>query len=290
MDSSSKFGINKLNEIVEHLSSISKQIKDLATLVSNYNSDIEKKDFPSTLKWLPKIDEKNKTLCSFLEKNDNLKLPYIENQTNLIKSWIEKENSLKEQRGKKYTNDTLDKIGEHFKELLLKGHYPCFSSKNFKFNLDSKKYKIHLFYGGDEEKIQTFDGWNLTDLSSTLKKFYEYFNKIELNAEIKIIFDCYNESLGKKSQLSGEWVLVNEVLSLYVEKKKNQKISLPYPDRIFFSFLIFRIFNQELIIEQKRLAKRTATHAASVKKDEHLWLPLNDDDLFGENIMYLKFL
>ena len=187
-----KFDISKLDESLTYFQTILKQIKDIQTSISNYNLELENNNYPLTLKLLPKIEDKLKKFSQTQQKFPELKIEFLENYVSQINSWISNEKNLKPKKRQHYVDSFFNQMGDHFKScnLPLNGHNPTFSSKNFKFILDSNKLKINIVYGGDEEKMHLFDGLSLTDVSLTIKNFYEYFDKLELsllNVELSVI-------------------------------------------------------------------------------------------------------
>ncbi|MBT7252461.1 MAG: hypothetical protein HN875_01855 [Candidatus Nitrosopelagicus sp.] len=79
-------------------------------------------------------------------------------------------------------------------------------------------------------------------------------------------------------------------MSEYTKIKQKTGNEVIFPERAWFSFLIYRMSeNPDLRILDKRITRRTATHAASGKSSEHLWIPTKTEDRMGENIMYLSF-
>ena len=287
----SKYDVAELNISIEFLQNVIKQVKDVKNVVADYNQELEKNNFPSTLKFLKKIEEKNKRITDILKKYQNYKIIFLENFSSSINSWIQNEKNLKGKKQENYITSFFDCLDEHFKSnnLPLSGHKPKLNSKNFYFYVVEWKLKINIFYGGDEEKFQSIDSWNLFELTSILKKFYNDFSKFNYNDELKIIYQSYEQCVKKNDQNLGEWVSINNIMKLYVEEKEKIQNKLPYPERVFFSFLISSLLDKEIVFEGKRLGKRTATHSAAVKKDEHLWLPKSSTDLQGDNVMYLKF-
>lgn len=286
-----KYDVTELNISIEFLQNMIKQVKDMKNVVTNYNQELETNNFPSTLKLLKKIQEKNNRISDILKKHQNFKILFLENYTVEIDLWIQNEKNLKGKKQENYISSFFDCLAEHFKtnNLPLNGHKPKLSSKNFYFYLDDRKLKINIVYGGDEEKFQSIDNWDLSELTSILKKFYDDFSKLNYNEELKIIYQSYEQCVKKNDQNFGAWISINEIMKLYVEEKKKIQIKLLYPERTFFSFLISSLLDKEIVFEGKRLGKRTATHSAAVKRDEHLWLPRGSNDLQGDNVMYLKF-
>lgn len=287
-----KFEVKKLNDFIEFLQTLIKPTKEHASLIQKYHAEMKQKNFPATLKLIPKLMEKNKQLIELLKRNPDSKIMQLENYLLEFEGWLSYEKNQESDRRIQYTSEFMSNLARHFKEsnLNLEGNDPKLTCKNFKFILDSIKLKINIMYGGDEEKFKSLESWNLLELTNTVKNFYDYFDKLNLQDEMKIIFDCYVSIIKSKNQQLGDWIQINEILNKYFHEKENRKIELPYSKSAIFSYLIYKITHDQVTVEQKRVGKRTATHSATIKKDEHLWIPRTNEDLVGENIMYLNFL
>ncbi len=245
------------------------------------------------MKLLPKISSKINNLDKILKQNNEIKISNLENEISKINSWIDIQKDLKLQETKKikYKEFFLDNLYEKSKSKKLKveGRFPDFHCNNFKLKLGERKFSLKLLYGGDEEKMKVFEDWNLENILNYIYNFYEFFEKINLNNELKDIHESYRNCL--KNKVSNEkYIPIIDVLLEYTKIKQNTNNKLIYPERIFFSFLIYKIAqNPELKIADERITTRTATHGASGKSNEHLWVPTKIEDLMGQNIMYLSF-
>ena len=82
------------------------------------------------------------------------------------------------------------------------------------------------------------------------------------------------------------WVSANEAESEYGIKL------ISTLNKETYDGIILAVAHKEfknLRISNKKITRRTATHTASGKSSEHLWIPGKTEDLIGENIMYLSF-
>ncbi len=288
----SKFELEEIKFAQNFIIEVGKNLKDLHSNISKYNEELGKGNFPTTLKLLKKISTKINNLTTLLKQNDKKYLISLEDQLSNIKKWINDENSLREYKKSQYKDYFLHNLFDKFKscELDVKGNFPIFKCNNFKFELDTRKMTSKLIYGGDKEKVDTFDDWNLESISHSIKNFYDYFEKIHIDEELKIIYQSYINCRNKNPESVVEWVPIFDILSEYVQTKQNVNNEFKYPEKVFFSFIIYQIFqNPNHSINGKKMGRRTATHTAAGNKNEHLWIPLNKEDLLGENIMYLSF-
>ena len=286
-----KFRLDQINNIQNYIIETGKNLKDLHMNISKYNDELDKNNFPATLKLLEKISLKINNLNKILKENDEIKITNLENELGKINTWLDNQKDLKLQKDKKikYKEFFMDNLDEksNSKKLKVKRIISGFRCNNFKLKLDERKFTIKLLYGGDEEKIKTSEDWDLENLLNYINDFYEFFKKIDISEELKVIHESYGNCLKGNDN---DWVPVIDILSEYTKIKKSTKSKLIYPDRICFSFLIYKISeNPELKVLEERLTKRTATHGASSKTNLHLWIPTEIQDLLGENIMYLSF-
>ena len=293
MSKNEKFSLEQISNIQNFINEISKNLKDLDSSILKYNKELDKENFPATLKLLPKISLKINNLNKILKQNNEIKITHLENEIFKINMWLDEQKDLKLQENKKmkYKQFFLDNLYEKSKsrKLEFEGRFPGFNSNNFKLKLDEKKFNSKLVYGGDEEKMKMFEDWELEPILNFINSFYEFFEKINLNNELKNIHESYRNCLKNKT-LDDEWIPIVDILSEYTQIKENDKNPLIYPERVFFSFLIYKISeNSELKVLEARISRRTATHGAAGKINEHLWIPTKIKDLIGENIMYLSF-
>ena len=293
MSENEKFRLEQINDIQNYVIEVGKNLKELQSSISKYNEELDKENFPATLKLLPKISSKINNLDTILKQNNEIKISNLENEISKINSWIDIQKDLKLQETKKikYKEFFLDNLYEKAKSKNLKveGRFPDCHCNNFRLKLDERKLSLKLLYGGDQEKIKVFDDWNLENILNFIHNFYELFEKINLNNELKNIHESYRNCL--KNKVSEEkWVPIVDILFEYTKIKQNNNDQLIYPERIFFSFLIYKIApNPELKIADERITTRTATHEAAGKSNDHLWIPTKVEDLLGQNIMYLSF-
>ena len=293
MSKNEKFSLDQISNIQNFINEISKNLKDLDSSILKYNKESDKENFPATLKLLPKISLKINNLNKILKQNNEIKITHLENEIFKINTWLDEQKDLKLQENKKmkYKQFFLDNLYEKSKsrKLEFEGRFPGFNSNNFKLKLDEKKFNSKLVYGGDEEKMKIFEDWELEPILNYIHSFYEFFEKINLNNELKYIHESYRNCLKNKTS-DNEWVPIVDILSQYSQIKQNNNNPLIYPERVFFSFLIYKISeNPELKVLESRISRRTATHGAAGKTNEHLWIPTKIKDLIGENIMYLSF-
>jgi hypothetical protein len=288
----SKFNLEEINVSQNFIIEVGKNLKDLHSNILKYNEELDKGNFPVTLKLLVKITTKTNNLDKILKQNNEIKIIHLEDEVSKIKKWINDENSLREHKKSQYKDFFLHNLFNKFKscELEVKGNFPIFKCNNFKFELDTRKMTSKLIYGGDKEKIDNFDDWNLESISNSIKNFYDFFKNINIDEELKIIYQSYINCRNKNLESAVDWIPILDILSEYLKTKQNPNNELKYPEKAFFSFLIYLILQDpSLVISGKKMGRRTATHTAAGNKNEHLWIPLNKEDLLGENIMYLSF-
>ena len=291
MSKNEKFNLDQISNIQNFINEISKNLKDLDSSILKYNKELDEENLPAILKLLPKISLKINSLNKILKQNNEIKIIHLENEIFKINMWLDEQKKLQENKKIKYKQFFLDNLYEKSKskKLEFEGRFPGFNSNNFKLKLDEKKFNSKVVYGGDEEKMKIFEDWNLESILNYIYNFYEFFEKINLNNELKNIHAAYRNCLKNKT-LDDEWVPIVDILSEYTQIKENDKNPLIYPERVFFSFLIYKISeNSELKVLEARISRRTATHGAAGKINEHLWIPTKIKDLIGENIMYLSF-
>jgi len=294
MSENEKFRLEQINNIQNYATEVGKNLKDLYGIILKYNKELDKENFPATLKLLQKISSKIDNLISIqsLKQNNEIKINNLENEIFEINTWLDKQKDLKLQENKKikYKEFFLDNLYEKSKskKLEVEGRFPDFYCNNFKLKLDERKFTIKLLYGGNEEKIKIFEDWDLDNILNYIQNFYQFFEKINLNNELKEIHESYRNCLKNKTSVN-EWVSIVDILSEYTKIKQNTNNPLMYPDRIFFSFLIYKISEKPELKVEERIGRRTATHGAAGKTNEHLWIPTKIKDLIGENIMYLSF-
>ena len=288
----SQFELDEIAFTQNFIIEVGKNLKDLHSNISKYNEELDKGNFPATLKLLQKLSTKTSNLNVILKQNNEMKIIPLDDQISKIEKWINNENSLKEYKKSQYKDSFLHNLFDTFKsyELEVKGNFPIFKCNNFKFELDTRKMTSKLIYGGDKEKIGHFDDWNLESISNSIKNFYDFFKKINIDEELKIIYQSYINCRTEHLESAVDWIPILDILSEYLKTKQNPNNELKYPEKAFFSFLIYLILQDpSLVISGKKMGRRTATHTAAGNKNEHLWIPLNKEDLLGENIMYLSF-
>jgi len=288
-----KFDLEQYSLIQNFMTEVNKKLKDLHLHISKYNEELDKNNFPAMLKLLPKITLKIKNLDEILKQNKKITINSLDNQILEINSWIvkQKDSKIQENKKTKYKEFFLDNLYEKSKskKLKIEGRFPDFHCNNFKLKLDERKFSLKLVYGGDNEKMKEFDNWDLDEILDYIYNFYEFFKKINLENELNQIRESFTNCV-KNQESSTEWVPIIDILSEYTKIKQIAGNKVPFPERVWFSFLIYKISeNPDLRISDKKITRRTATHTASGKSSEHLWIPTKTEDLIGENIMYLAF-
>ena len=293
MSENEKFSLDQINKIQNYVIEVSKNLKDLHLNILKYNKELGEENFPATLKLLRKLSLKIKDLDKILKQNNEIKISGLDNEIVQISTWINNKNDpdlLKKKKieYKQFFRYNLDEKSKSNK-LKVKGLFPKFECNNFKLKLDESKFSLALIYGGDEEKMKNFEDWNVENILNYISNFYKFFEKMNLEDELKVIHESYENCLKNKS-LNEESVPVIDILAEYIKIKEKIKDELIYPKRILFSFLIYKISkNPNISVMGKRITKKTATRLASSKSDYHLWIPTNMEDQIGENIMYLSF-
>lgn len=293
MSKNEKFDLDQYSLIQNFITEVNKKLKDLHVHISKYNDELDKNNFPATLKLLPKITLKIKNLDKILKQNKEIAISSLDNQMLEINSWIvkQKDSKIQENKKTKYKEFFLDNLYEKSKskKLKIEGRFPDFHCNNFKLKLDERKFSLKLLYGGDNEKMKEFDNWDLDEILDYIYNFYEFFKKTNLENELNQIHESFTNCV-KNQESSTEWVPIIGILSEYTKIKQVTGDKVPFPERVWFSFLIYKISeNPNLRISDKKITRRTATHTASGKSSEHLWIPTKTEDLIGENIMYLAF-
>ena len=294
MSENEKFSLDKINKIQNYVIEVGKNLKDLHLNILKYNEELGEENFPATLNLLPKISLKINDLNKILKQNNEIKISGLDNEIVQINTWVSNQNDpelLKQKKIKykqffKYNLDEKSKSKKLQVKVVGIGKFEC---NNFKLKLDESKFSLALIYGGDEEKMKKFEDWNLENILNYISNFYKFFEKINLEDELKVIHESYENCLKNKS-LDEESVPVIDILAEYIKIKEKIKDKLIYPKRILFSFLIYKISkNPNISVMGKRITKKTATRLASSKSEYHLWIPRNMEDQIGENIMYLSF-
>lgn len=293
MSKNEKFDLDQYSLIQNFITEVNKKLKDLHVHISKYNDELDKNNFPATLKLLPKITLKIKNLDKILKQNKEIAISSLDNQMLEINSWIvkQKDSKIQENKKTKYKEFFLDNLYEKSKskKLKIEGRFPDFHCNNFKLKLDERKFSLKLLYGGDNEKMKEFDNWDLDEILDYIYNFYEFFKKTNLENELNQIHESFTNCV-KNQESRTEWVPIIGILSEYTKIKQIAGDKVPFPERVWFSFLIYKISeNPNLRISDKKITRRTATHTASGKSSEHLWIPTKTEDLIGENIMYLAF-
>jgi len=293
MSENEKFDLDQCSRIQNFMTEVNKNLKDLNVHLSKYNEELDKNNFPATLKLLPKITLKINNLEKILKQNKEIIINSLDNQMSEINAWIgkQKDSKLQESKKMKYKEFFLEHLYEKskLKNLKVEGRFPDFHCNNFKLKLDERKLSLKLLYGGDNEKMKEFDSWNLDEILDYICNFYEFFKKINLENELKQIHDSFTNCL-KNKESGTEWIPIIDILSEYTKIKQKTGNEVIFPERVWFSFLIYQITEKpDLRISDKKITRRTATHTASGKSSEHLWIPIKTEDLMGENIMYLSF-
>ena len=288
-----KFSLEQIKNIQNYIIKVGKNLKDLYENVSKYNKELDDGNFPATITLLKKISSQIKNLNIILKENNEIKINSLENHISEINTWVSKQSDLKlkEERGIKYKIFFTENLFEKSKSknLEFEGNFPYYRCNNFKLKLNKIKFSSTLLYGGNEEKVIMFNDWNLENILNYIENFYEFFKKINLDNELKVIHESYINCLKNKG-IEEAWIPIKDILSEYVNIKQKNNEKLIYPERIFLSFLIHKISRKhELSIMGKRIITQTATHSASTNRNEHLWIPIETKDLLGANIMDLSF-
>lgn len=271
---------------------INKIMKDIISILQCYQKETSDKNFPVLLKSLSKIDTKTKNLTENINLEKNDKILSIETIIENLSEWTKKEHDGEDAQRTLYKENFLKSLNNNFKtpHLEWKGHFPNFYCQNFKIKVDSSKYRLLLYYGGDEEKMLYIDGWNYSETASNIMKFYQFFSQLDFSKELDTMFKAYSNYLKKSDKAFGDWLPIISIMDEFFQIRKTENLKLIYPERIFFSFVVFKIREMKIKTNNGyRVGKRTATHGAASSKEHHLWLPMSDDDLLGENTMYLNF-
>jgi len=293
MSKNEKFNLDQSNKIQNYVIEVGKNLKDLHLNILKYNEELGEENFAATYNLLLKLSLKINDLDKILKQNKEIKISGLDNEIVQINTWVKnqndpdllKKNKIKYKQFFKYNLDEKSKS----KKLQVKGLFPKFECNNFKLKLNESNFSLALIYGGDEEKMKKFEDWNLENILNYIIDFYKFFEKINLEDELKVIYESYENCLKNKS-LDEESVPVIDILTEYIKIKEKIKEKIIYPKRILFSFLIYKISkNPNISVMGKRITKKTATRLASSKSDYHLWIPRNMEDQIGENIMYLSF-
>ena len=293
MSKNEKFNLDQINKIQNYVIEVGKNLKDLHLNILKYNEELGKQNFAATYNLLLKLSLKINDLDKILKQNKEIKISGLDNEIIQINTWVKnqkdpdllKKNKIKYKQFFKYNLDEKSKS----KKLQVKGLFPKFECNNFKLKLNESNFSLALIYGGDEEKMKKFEDWDVENILNYISNFYKFFEKINLEDELKVIHESYENCLKNKS-LDEESVPVIDILAEYIKIKEKIKDKLIYPKRILFSFLIYKISkNPNISVMGKRITKKTATRLASSKSEYHLWIPRNMEDQIGENIMYLSF-
>ena len=136
MSENEKFSIEQINNIQKYVIELGKNLKELHMRISKYNEELDKENFPATLKLLPKITSKINDLNKILKENNEIKINYLENEISEINTWMNKQKDLELQKNKKikYKEFFLNNLYEKStsKKLVVEGRFPDFHCNNFK--------------------------------------------------------------------------------------------------------------------------------------------------------------
>ena len=101
MSENEKFDLDQYSLIQNFITEVNKNLKDLHVHISKYNEELDKNNFPTTLKLLPKITLKINNLEKVLKQNKEITINSLDNQMSNINAWICKQKDSKIQENKK---------------------------------------------------------------------------------------------------------------------------------------------------------------------------------------------
>jgi hypothetical protein len=224
-----------------------------------------------------------------------------------LKDWISEEQKTLKRKTEEYFDRFIQDLSDNLNKagFELKGNYPNLQVRNIKVRADPIKLRVSLVYGGDEEKISEIKGFDSKAIVNAIKSFYEYVEKIDYQKELEAVYKAYIHAARREKKEEGDWIpiihVMNEYVMLWNSSERNKEFFVnpsknsfreigPYSSRIIFSYALYKILQSNLVAQGKyRLNKKTAIHGAARKWDEHLWIPITQEDVQGENAMYLNF-
>lgn len=291
--------LRSLENYSKQLAQLSKQIKDISKLLHTYNEHTKNKNLPKMIDLHKNIEQKMNSLQPLLHFSPSDSFPsFVE--------WIrvekEKLNKNRDEYLETFARE-LRKLSESEK-LQFRGRLPQFTIGNFKIQVDNLKLKMSLVFGGDEEKLEDISVLDGHIVVTKITQFYRHMKTYNIKDELASIFGAYVNIIRKEGLQIGAPVsiikVMNEYVMLYNGLEHNKKFFTnpdvrsfrqlgPYSTRIIFSYLLYRILRERPAHNNFKLNKKVAIHAAAQKYEEHLWIPIADDDVIGENIMYLYF-
>ena len=111
MSENEKFNLDQCSRIQNFMTEVNKNLKDLNVHISKYNEELDKNNFPATLKLLPKITLKINNLEKILKQNKEITISSLDNQMSEINAWIgkQKDSKLQESKKMKYKDEKAKK-------------------------------------------------------------------------------------------------------------------------------------------------------------------------------------
>lgn len=293
--------VRSLEEYSKQTMTINRNIKDLLAILKSYRSNSSLNDFPSMQDSMTKTNNKLESIQSKLASTS------LDKTIASLREWISEEQKTIKRKGEEYSDRFIQSLSDNLNNagFELNGNYPNLQVRNIKVRADPIKLRVSLVYGGDEEKISEIKGFDATAIVNAIKSFYQYLEKINYQKELEAIYSAYIHAARKANKEEGDWIpiirVMNEYVMLWNSSEHNKAFFVnpskssfreigPYSSRIIFSYALYKILQSNLVAQGKyRLNKKTAIHGAARKWDEHLWIPITQDDVQGENAMYLNF-
>ena len=84
MSENEKFDLDQCSRIQNFMTEVNKNLKDLNVHLSKYNEELDKNNFPATLRLLPKITLKINNLEKILKQNKEIIINSLDNQMSEI--------------------------------------------------------------------------------------------------------------------------------------------------------------------------------------------------------------
>jgi len=293
--------VRSLENYSKQAIAINKNVKELLATLKAYQQESSQNNLPNMQASLTKASAKLDAIQSKLSANPQDKMIASLNE------WISNEGKNVRKKSEEYADDFVHELNERLSDagFDFKGHYPLFYVRNVKVRLDPTKLRVTLVYGGDEEKILEIQGLDSKAVVSALKSFYDYLEKLNYRKELDPLFKAYVHAVRKDGKSEGEWAPIIKVLNEYIMQRnsseQNREFFInpskgsfreigPYGSRIVFSYMLYKLLKSNLTARGGyRLNKKTAIHGSAGKWEEHLWLPITENDVQGENAMYINF-
>jgi hypothetical protein len=211
-------------------------------------------------------------------------MPPLNNTTVEVKQWLTEYNKVIEKQKEEFRFA----FGKKLEQLLsqngfeLKGQYPELRAKFYLIEIDFAGKSSRIWYGPKQEFIlQTKLSPEL--IAKELQKVDKYITQRRFNDTefIERLYRAYRIYLLKQNKSDGEEIpilgLLQELVFLMQDKRfyvNPRKENFKSYSRFLFSYDLYRLKKRE--INKKHLMLSVATRAYTVRKEDYLWVPSNE--------------